>query len=151
MFSVISQFVSGAKEICFALWTAGFWADFIDPSSGSAVSCSPTCFCLFIHCLCQNIYIMCNTYVMYYSCTVYCASSICDILQETVCSLQDNHIIPLSCPTVLWLSLQPPTTQRGGVEPSRFPHRGLWILHSYPSRPEGNTHVCWYCFHHCTC
>ncbi|KAL1021795.1 hypothetical protein UPYG_G00018070 [Umbra pygmaea] len=30
------KFVSGAKEICFALWTAGFWADFIDPSSGLA-------------------------------------------------------------------------------------------------------------------
>ncbi|XP_071186775.1 cobalamin trafficking protein CblD-like [Salvelinus alpinus] len=33
---LLHKFVSGAKEICFALWTAGFWADFIDPSSGSA-------------------------------------------------------------------------------------------------------------------
>ncbi|NP_001297853.1 methylmalonic aciduria and homocystinuria type D protein, mitochondrial-like [Esox lucius] len=33
---LLHKFVGGAKEICFALWTAGFWADFIDPSSGSA-------------------------------------------------------------------------------------------------------------------
>ncbi|KAJ8003676.1 hypothetical protein DPEC_G00150800 [Dallia pectoralis] len=33
---LLHKFVSGAKEICFALWTAGFWADFIDPLSGSA-------------------------------------------------------------------------------------------------------------------
>lgn len=31
------QFVSGAKEMCFSLWTAGYWADFIDPTTGSAV------------------------------------------------------------------------------------------------------------------
>lgn len=31
------QFVDGAKEICFALQSNGFWADFIDPSSGLAV------------------------------------------------------------------------------------------------------------------
>lgn len=32
------QFIAGAKEICHALRTEGFWADFIDPSSGLAVS-----------------------------------------------------------------------------------------------------------------
>lgn len=32
------QFVAGAKEICHAFRTEGFWADFIDPSSGLAVS-----------------------------------------------------------------------------------------------------------------
>lgn len=32
------QFVSGAKEMCFSLWTAGYWADFIDPATGAAVS-----------------------------------------------------------------------------------------------------------------
>lgn len=31
------QFVTGAKEICYALRSAGFWADFIDPSSGLSV------------------------------------------------------------------------------------------------------------------
>ncbi|CAL9698801.1 unnamed protein product [Knipowitschia caucasica] len=30
------RFVSGAKEMCFALWTAGYWADFIDPTTGGA-------------------------------------------------------------------------------------------------------------------
>uniref|UniRef100_A0A8C6S8G4 Zgc:92335 n=1 Tax=Neogobius melanostomus TaxID=47308 RepID=A0A8C6S8G4_9GOBI len=29
-------FVNGAKEMCFALWTAGYWADFIDPATGEA-------------------------------------------------------------------------------------------------------------------
>ncbi|KAL4618020.1 hypothetical protein GN956_G20560 [Arapaima gigas] len=33
---LLDKFVSGAKEICYALRTAGFWADFIDPSSGLA-------------------------------------------------------------------------------------------------------------------
>ncbi len=32
------QFVSGAKEICFTLWRGGYWADFINPLSGKAVS-----------------------------------------------------------------------------------------------------------------
>lgn len=32
------QFVSGAKEMCFSLWTAGYWADFIDPTTGEGVS-----------------------------------------------------------------------------------------------------------------
>lgn len=33
---LLQKFVSGAKEMCFALWTAGYWADFIDPSTGTA-------------------------------------------------------------------------------------------------------------------
>ncbi|KAF7656358.1 hypothetical protein LDENG_00042040 [Lucifuga dentata] len=33
---LLNRFVSGAKEMCFALWTAGYWADFIDPVTGSA-------------------------------------------------------------------------------------------------------------------
>uniref|UniRef100_A0A8D2ZIN0 Metabolism of cobalamin associated Da n=1 Tax=Scophthalmus maximus TaxID=52904 RepID=A0A8D2ZIN0_SCOMX len=36
------QFVSGAKEMCFALWTAGYWADFIDPTTGAAFFASPS-------------------------------------------------------------------------------------------------------------
>ncbi|XP_029314687.1 metabolism of cobalamin associated Db isoform X2 [Cottoperca gobio] len=32
----LDKFVDGAKEICFALQREGFWADFIDPSSGLA-------------------------------------------------------------------------------------------------------------------
>jgi len=32
----LHRFVSGAKEMCFALWTAGYWADFIDPATGVA-------------------------------------------------------------------------------------------------------------------
>ncbi|KAM6945363.1 metabolism of cobalamin associated Da [Aplochiton taeniatus] len=39
---LLHQFVSGAKEMCFALWTAGFWADFINPSSGLAYFGSPS-------------------------------------------------------------------------------------------------------------
>ncbi|XP_076008636.1 metabolism of cobalamin associated Da [Genypterus blacodes] len=37
-----NRFVSGAKEMCFALWTAGYWADFIDPATGSAFFGSPS-------------------------------------------------------------------------------------------------------------
>uniref|UniRef100_A0A3B1ISY1 Metabolism of cobalamin associated Db n=2 Tax=Astyanax mexicanus TaxID=7994 RepID=A0A3B1ISY1_ASTMX len=33
---LLEKFISGAKEICLALRTEGFWADFIDPSSGLA-------------------------------------------------------------------------------------------------------------------
>lgn len=33
---MLDNFVSGAQEICYALRTEGFWADFIDPSSGLA-------------------------------------------------------------------------------------------------------------------
>ncbi|XP_016389888.1 methylmalonic aciduria and homocystinuria type D homolog, mitochondrial-like isoform X2 [Sinocyclocheilus rhinocerous] len=33
---LLAKFVEGAKEICHALRTEGFWADFIDPSSGLA-------------------------------------------------------------------------------------------------------------------
>lgn len=32
----LNKFIAGAKEICYALRTQGFWADFIDPSSGLA-------------------------------------------------------------------------------------------------------------------
>ncbi|XP_040912278.1 metabolism of cobalamin associated Db [Toxotes jaculatrix] len=33
---MLGKFVDGAKEICYALQREGFWADFIDPSSGLA-------------------------------------------------------------------------------------------------------------------
>lgn len=33
---LLDRFVNGAKEMCFALWTAGYWADFIDPTTGAA-------------------------------------------------------------------------------------------------------------------
>ncbi|XP_071768530.1 metabolism of cobalamin associated Db [Centroberyx gerrardi] len=33
---MLDKFVAGAKEICYALQQDGFWADFIDPSSGLA-------------------------------------------------------------------------------------------------------------------
>ncbi|XP_041637686.1 metabolism of cobalamin associated Da [Cheilinus undulatus] len=39
---LLSKFVSGAKEMCFALWTAGYWADFIDPTTGEAFFASPS-------------------------------------------------------------------------------------------------------------
>ncbi|KAM3857064.1 cobalamin trafficking protein CblD-like [Diretmus argenteus] len=39
---LIHKFVSGAKEMCFALWTAGYWADFIDPATGVAFFGSPS-------------------------------------------------------------------------------------------------------------
>lgn len=37
-----NRFVNGAKEMCFALWTAGYWADFIDPTTGAAFFASPS-------------------------------------------------------------------------------------------------------------
>ncbi|KAI4903960.1 hypothetical protein NFI96_013326 [Prochilodus magdalenae] len=33
---LLAKFITGAKEICLALQAEGFWADFIDPSSGLA-------------------------------------------------------------------------------------------------------------------
>ncbi|XP_030627106.1 metabolism of cobalamin associated Da isoform X2 [Chanos chanos] len=33
---LMDKFVRGAKEICFTLWRGGYWADFIDPTSGRA-------------------------------------------------------------------------------------------------------------------
>lgn len=33
---LLDKFIAGAKEICYALQKEGFWADFIDPSSGLA-------------------------------------------------------------------------------------------------------------------
>uniref|UniRef100_A0A3P8TGN3 Metabolism of cobalamin associated Da n=1 Tax=Amphiprion percula TaxID=161767 RepID=A0A3P8TGN3_AMPPE len=39
---LLHKFVSGAKEMCFALWTAGYWADFIDPTTGEAFFASPS-------------------------------------------------------------------------------------------------------------
>ncbi|KAM4601833.1 cobalamin trafficking protein CblD-like [Polymixia lowei] len=39
---LLHRFVSGAKEMCFALWTAGYWADFIDPATGMAFFGSPS-------------------------------------------------------------------------------------------------------------
>uniref|UniRef100_A0A8C7YXN7 Metabolism of cobalamin associated Da n=1 Tax=Oryzias sinensis TaxID=183150 RepID=A0A8C7YXN7_9TELE len=39
---VLHKFVSGAKEMCFALWTAGYWADFINPTTGAAFFASPS-------------------------------------------------------------------------------------------------------------
>ncbi|XP_069022453.1 metabolism of cobalamin associated Da [Embiotoca jacksoni] len=39
---LLRKFVSGAKEMCFALWTAGYWADFIDPTTGAAFFASPS-------------------------------------------------------------------------------------------------------------
>lgn len=39
---LLHKFVNGAKEMCFALWTAGYWADFIDPTTGAAFFASPS-------------------------------------------------------------------------------------------------------------
>ncbi|XP_040888036.1 metabolism of cobalamin associated Da [Toxotes jaculatrix] len=39
---LLHRFVNGAKEMCFALWTAGYWADFIDPTTGAAFFASPS-------------------------------------------------------------------------------------------------------------
>ncbi|XP_029942088.1 metabolism of cobalamin associated Da [Salarias fasciatus] len=39
---LLQKFVSGAKEMCFALWTAGYWADFIHPSTGAPFFASPS-------------------------------------------------------------------------------------------------------------
>lgn len=39
---LLHRFVSGAKEMCFSLWTAGYWADFIDPTTGTAFFSSPS-------------------------------------------------------------------------------------------------------------
>lgn len=33
---LLDKFVSGAKELCFTLWRGGFWADFINPTTGLA-------------------------------------------------------------------------------------------------------------------
>ena len=37
LFLFVFQFIAGASEICEALKHSGFWADFIDPSSGRPV------------------------------------------------------------------------------------------------------------------
>ncbi|KAM7375190.1 hypothetical protein PAMA_014329 [Pampus argenteus] len=39
---LLHRFMNGAKEMCFALWTAGYWADFIDPTTGTAFFASPS-------------------------------------------------------------------------------------------------------------
>ncbi|XP_026220281.1 metabolism of cobalamin associated Da [Anabas testudineus] len=39
---LLHKFMSGAKEMCFALWTAGYWADFIDPTTGAPFFASPS-------------------------------------------------------------------------------------------------------------
>ncbi|KAM3585682.1 uncharacterized protein V6R79_024386 [Siganus canaliculatus] len=39
---LLHKFVNGAKEMCFSLWTAGYWADFIDPTTGEAFFASPS-------------------------------------------------------------------------------------------------------------
>ncbi|TMS11554.1 Methylmalonic aciduria and homocystinuria type D protein, mitochondrial [Larimichthys crocea] len=39
---LLHRFVNGAKEMCFSLWTAGYWADFIDPTTGAAFFASPS-------------------------------------------------------------------------------------------------------------
>lgn len=31
---LLDKFVNGAKELCFTLWRGGFWADFINPTTG---------------------------------------------------------------------------------------------------------------------
>ncbi|KAL2087892.1 hypothetical protein ACEWY4_016720 [Coilia grayii] len=33
---LLDKFVSGARELCFTLWRGGFWADFINPTTGQA-------------------------------------------------------------------------------------------------------------------
>nr|XP_056717339.1 cobalamin trafficking protein CblD [Euleptes europaea] len=34
--TLVENFINGAKEICYALFSEGYWADFIDPTSGLA-------------------------------------------------------------------------------------------------------------------
>ncbi|KAM7406814.1 hypothetical protein PAMA_002841 [Pampus argenteus] len=46
---MLDKFVDGAKEICYALQREGFWADFIDPSSGLAVR-----LCVFLPLSCMH-------------------------------------------------------------------------------------------------